>query len=59
MHYIVYTVYIVVLSLLCPVIPDPFVLFIWNFLQTLLSCITSRLSSLVSVTFVVFKLSLF
>ena len=59
MYYIVYTVYIVVVSLLCPVILDLFVLFIWNFVQVLLSCISSRLSSLVSLSCVVFKLLLF
>ena len=59
MYYVVYTVYIVLISLLCPVILNPFVLFIWDFVQVLLSCISSRLLSLVSMTFVVFKLSLF
>ena len=59
MYYIVYTVYIVVVSLLCPVILDPFVLFICNFVQVLLSCISSRLLSLVLLSCVVFKLLLF
>ena len=58
-YYIVYIVYIVVVTILCPVTLDPFVVFIWNFAQAWPSCISSRLPSLVSMTFIVCELSLF
>ena len=56
-YYIVYIVYIVAVALLCPVSLDPFALLIWNFIQVWSFCISSSLLCLVSMTFVVFKLS--